>query len=100
MSTPQRFCKTDKAWTMLAQPATISRSVHALLLLANGLRSEQELSLLLGADVSSLAHGLLVQGYLQPAAPPFMDDDEAQADQPWAVNSHTARPQPMVTASA
>ena len=99
MSTPQRFCKTDKAWTMLAQPATISRSVHALLLLANGRRSEQELSLLLGADVSSLAHGLLVQGYLQPAAPPLMDD-EAQVDQPWAVNSQPARPCAALTASA
>jgi hypothetical protein len=99
MSTPQRFCKTAKAWTMLAEPTSISRSVHALLLLANGRRSEQEISLLLGADVSRLAHGLLVQGYLQPAAP-LLDDDEADADQPWAVNSHPARPRAVLTASA
>ncbi len=100
MSTPQRFCKTAKAWTMLAQPATISRSVHALLLLANGQRSEQELSLLLGADVSSLAHGLLVQGYLQAAAPPLLDDDEAEVDRTWAVKSQPARPRAVLTASA
>jgi hypothetical protein len=100
MSTPQRFRKTAKAWTMLAEPATISRSVHALLLLANGRRSEQEISLLLGADVSRLAHGLLVQGYLQAAAPPLLDDDEAELNQPRAVNNVPARPRAVLTASA
>ena len=34
--------------------------------MANGRRSERELSMLLGGDVSELAHGLQQQGYLQP----------------------------------
>jgi hypothetical protein len=90
MSTPQRLCKTAKAWSMLAQPAAINRSVHALLLLANGQRSEQELSLLLGTDVSSLAHGLLAQGYLQPVAPQLLDD-EAEVDTNHRFNPERSR---------
>jgi hypothetical protein len=101
MSTPQRLCKTAKAWSLLAQPAGISRSVHALLLLANGQRSEQELSLLLGNDVSGLVRGLLVQGYLQPATPQQVDDDEDAATAPaWPVCAGAARTPAGVTASA
>jgi hypothetical protein len=97
MSTPQRLCKTAKAWSMLAQPAAINRSVHALLLLANGQRSEHELSLLLGSDVSSLAHGLLVQGYLQRAAPQ-LPDDEIEGDT--NHRHHSERSRPVLRASA
>ena len=46
--------------------------------MANGRRSERELSALLGGDVSDLAAGLLQQGYLQPV--PLMlygDNDSA-----------------------
>lgn len=80
MSTPQRFCKTAKAWDMLMQPARIGRCAHSLLLLANGQRSEQELSLLLGTDVSGLARDLQAEGYLQPVEPSLLADTEA--DQP------------------
>jgi hypothetical protein len=100
MSTPQPLCKTAKAWSMLAQPAAISRPVHALLLLANGQRSEQELSLLLGADVSSLAHGLLVEGYLQLAAPQVLDDETEGESDLWPANSNSARSRPVLRASA
>lgn len=101
MSTPRRLCKTAKAWSLLAQPASISRSVHALLLLANGQRSEQELSLLLGNDVSGLAHGLLVQGYLQPATLQALDDDEDAATAPaWSACASAARTPAAVRASA
>jgi hypothetical protein len=61
-----RFAKTPKAWEALALPGLIDRQARSLLLLANGRRSEKELSMLLGDDVSALAHGLLRQGYLQP----------------------------------
>ena len=81
-----RLCKTAKAWALLAQPAPIQRSVRAVLLLANGQRSEQELSMLLGTDVSGLAHGLCIQGYLQPATSDGFDDDG------WEDASTTARP--------
>jgi hypothetical protein len=62
----QRIAKTPKAWEALSRPDIVGRRAHSLLLMANGRRSEQELSLLLGSDVSELAHGLLQQGYLQP----------------------------------
>jgi hypothetical protein len=83
-SSPPRLCKTAKAWAMLAQPTPVNRSVRAVLLLANGQRSEQELSMLLGTDVSGLAHGLWVQGYLQPAAKNLFDDgwEDTQAPSP------------------
>ena len=80
MNTHQRFCKTAKAWDMLMQPARIGRCAHSLLLLANGRRSEQELSLLLGTDVSGLARDLQAEGYLQPVDPNLMADTEL--DQP------------------
>jgi hypothetical protein len=62
----ERFAKTPKAWEALALPGRIGRQAHSLLLLANGRRSEKELSILLGDDVSELARGLMQQGYLQP----------------------------------
>ncbi|MDO9251780.1 hypothetical protein [Hydrogenophaga sp.] len=62
----ERFAKTPKAWEALALPGRIGRQAHSLLLMANGRRSEKELSILLGDDVSELARGLMQQGYLQP----------------------------------
>ncbi|MGS5086692.1 hypothetical protein ACVC7V_09280 [Hydrogenophaga sp. A37] len=62
----ERFAKTPKAWDALARPGQIGRQAHSLLLMANGRRSERELSMLLGNDVSELAHGLQQEGYLQP----------------------------------
>jgi hypothetical protein len=83
-SRPTRLCKTTKAWTLLAQPAPIKRSVRAVLLLANGRRSEQELSMLLGADVSDLILDLWMQGCLQPATQDLFDDgwEETRESQP------------------
>jgi hypothetical protein len=66
MNSIQRFSKTPKAWEALTQPARVGRRAHALLLMANGRRSDRELSALLGDDVSELAQGLHQQGYLQP----------------------------------
>lgn len=66
MNTPQRMAKTPKAWEVLSHPHLIGPRAHSLLLLANGHRSERELTALLGGDVSELAQGLLQQGYLQP----------------------------------
>ena len=81
MNTHQRFCKTAKAWDMLVQPARMGRCAHSLLLLANGRRSEQELSLLLGADVSDLARDLQADGYLQPVDFNPSDDPETELEQ-------------------
>lgn len=80
MNTTQRLCKTAKAWDMLVQPARIGRCAHSLLLLANGRRSEQELSLLLGIDVALLVRDLQAQGYLQPVEICLLSD--AEFDQP------------------
>jgi hypothetical protein len=66
MNAPQRIAKTPKAWEALSRPDLVGRRAHSLMLLANGRRSERELSVLLGDDVSDLARGLLRQGYLQP----------------------------------
>jgi hypothetical protein len=78
MASIQRFAKTPKAWEALALPSRIGRQAHSLLLMANGRRSEKELSMLLGNDVSELAHGLLQQGYLQPVPlAVFGDTDNA-----------------------
>lgn len=62
----ERIAKTPKAWEALSRPDLVGRRAHSLLLMANGRRSEHELSALLGGDVSDLAEGLLQQGYLQP----------------------------------
>lgn len=95
-----RLCKTAKAWAMLAQPAPINRSIHAVLLLANGQRSEQELSMLLGADVSGLTEGLRIQGYLQPAAQNLFDDGWEDAAESAPNHTPTSRRFIELTASA
>lgn len=66
MRAQERITKTSKAWDALSRPDLIGRRAHSLLLMANGRRSERELSALLGSDVSELTEGLLQQGYLQP----------------------------------
>lgn len=74
----RRYAKTAMAWEALSRPDAVGRQTHTLLLMANGRRSEQELSLLLGSDVSELAFGLMQKGYLQnagTAALPEADDD-------------------------
>jgi hypothetical protein len=65
MSSIQRYAKTPRAWEALALPKVVGRQAHTLLLMANGRRSEMELSLLLGGDVSDLLQNLQQQGYLQ-----------------------------------
>ncbi|MCU0925075.1 MAG: hypothetical protein MUF44_03245 [Hydrogenophaga sp.] len=62
----ERIAKTTKAWDALSRPDLVGRRAHSLLLMANGRRSERELSVLLGGDVRELTDGLLQQGYLQP----------------------------------
>ncbi len=99
-STPTRLCKTAKAWAMLAQPVPIDRSVRAVLLLANGQRSEQELSMLLGTDVSGVAHGLWMDGYLQPAAKELFDDGWEDTQAPLPAQTPTSRRPAELTASA
>jgi hypothetical protein len=76
MPTIERIAKTPKAWEALSRPDLIGRQAHTLLLMANGRRSEKELSLLLGDDVSELAYGLRQQGYLQTAAIRVLDDED------------------------
>lgn len=78
MPSIQRYAKTPRAWEALARPDVVGRQAHTLLLMANGRRSEQELALLLGVDVSELLHRLQQQGYLQctaPASSAEADDD-------------------------
>ena len=65
MANIERIAKTPKAWEALSRPDLIGKRAHALLLMANGRRSDQELSVLMGGDVSELAVGLRQQGYLQ-----------------------------------
>lgn len=74
----RRYAKTTMAWEALSRPDAVGRQAHTLLLMANGRRSEQELSLLLGSDVSELVYGLMEKGYLQNTAAalqPEADDD-------------------------
>ncbi|PZO15775.1 MAG: hypothetical protein DCF26_12665 [Burkholderiales bacterium] len=74
----RRYAKTALAWEALSRPDVVGRQAHTLLLMANGRRSEQELSLLLGVDVSELAYGLMQKGYLlnmAAALQPEADDD-------------------------
>lgn len=79
MNLQQRMAKTSKAWDALASPDIIGRRAHGLLLLANGRRSERELSHLLGEDhLQELADRLVKQGFLQSV--PFtaqVDSDPA-----------------------
>ncbi len=76
----RRYAKTPMAWEALSRPDAVGRQAHTLLLMANGRRSEQELSLLLGSDVSELAYGLMEKGYLLNSAALFQPeaDDDAQ----------------------
>jgi hypothetical protein len=74
----RRYAKTALAWEALSRPDVVGRQAHTLLLMANGRRSEQELSLLLGSDVSELAYGLMQKGYLLNTAAvlqPETDED-------------------------
>ena len=99
-SRPTRLCKTAKAWALLAQPAPIKRSVRAVLLLANGQRSEQELSMLLGADVSDLIQDLWMEGCLQPAAQELLDDGWEDTQAPLPACAPTSRRAAELTANA
>ena len=76
MNTQHRIAKTPKAWEALSRPDLIGRRAHSLLLMANGRRSERELSALLGDDVHDLADGLLLQGYLQPVTLMLYGDND------------------------
>jgi hypothetical protein len=78
--TIRRYAKTPRAWEALARPDVVGRQAHTLLLMANGRRSEQELGLLLGSDVSELLHRLQLQGYLQCTAPASSADDDTTVD--------------------
>lgn len=73
----RRYAKTPQAWEALARPDLMGRQAHTLLLMANGRRSERELSLLLGEDVSALARRLRRDGMLQDIDlfPAPADDD-------------------------
>ncbi|WP_439518646.1 hypothetical protein [Hydrogenophaga sp.] len=81
MSTLHRFAKTPQAWEALARPDLVGRRAHTLLLMANGRRSVQELSLLLGEDVAELAIQLQQRGLLLSAsahlASAEVDDEES-----------------------
>lgn len=65
MNNIHRYAKTPRAWEALARPDLVGRRAHTLLLMANGRRSVQELSLLLGEEVADLATTLLQRGLLQ-----------------------------------
>ncbi len=75
----RRYAKTSRAWDALARPDVVGRQAHTLLLMANGRRSEMELSQLLGTDVSDLLQNLQQQGYLHCTALTITTeaDDEA-----------------------
>lgn len=77
MEEQRRYTKTPRAWEALSWPDLTGPRTHTLLLLANGKRSEQELTILLGNDVKELLQRLQQQGYLQCAndAPAAEDDD-------------------------
>jgi len=76
MATIERIAKTPKAWEALALPDRVGRRAHTLLLMANGRRSERELSQLLGEDIGELAHHLHQQGYLQTTALVIQAEDD------------------------
>lgn len=65
MSDTHRYAKTPRAWEALARPDLVGRRAHTLLLMANGRRSVQALSRLLGEDVAELAQHLQQRGLLQ-----------------------------------
>lgn len=74
----RRYAKTPRAWQALARRDFVGREAHALLLMANGKRTDQEIARLLGTDVTPLLQDLEQQGYLQYAAIVVqeMDEDE------------------------
>ncbi len=76
MATLERIAKTSKAWEALALPDLVGRRAHALLLMANGRRSERELAELLGEDIEELAQRLRQQGYLQTTAMVIQAEDD------------------------
>lgn len=73
----RRYAKTPRAWQAIAGRDFVGRETHALLLMANGKRTDQEIALLLGGDVKPLLLDLEQRGYLQHAAivVPETDDD-------------------------
>ena len=75
-TTARRYAKTNMALESLSRPDAVGRQAHTLLLMANGRRSEQELSLLLGTDVSELAYGLMEKGFLQNTAAVVQPDPD------------------------
>ncbi len=76
MSDTQRYAKTPRAWEALARPDLVGRRAHTLLLMANGRRSVQALSRLLGEDIAELAQNLQQRGLLQDLDIAFMDEVE------------------------
>ncbi len=64
------LAKTRRAWEVLPFPQLLGRQAHTLVLLANGRRSLRELSLLIGDDVTPVAHQLIDTGLLQLQRPP------------------------------
>jgi hypothetical protein len=56
--------------------------------------------MLLGTDVSGLAHSLWMQGYLQPAAQDLFDDGWEDTREPLPTHSPTSRRSVELTASA
>lgn len=73
----RRYAKTPRAWQAIARRDFVGHETHALLLMANGKRSDQEIARLLGIDATSKLQDLEQQGYLQYAAivVPETDDD-------------------------
>ena len=74
----RRYAKTPRAWQALARRDLMDREAHALLLMVNGRRSDQEIARLLGVDVAPLLLHLEQEGYLQCTAiavAPETDDD-------------------------
>lgn len=78
----RRYAKTPRAWQAIARRDFVGRETHALLLMANGKRSDQEIARLLGIDATPKLQDLEQQGYLQFAAivVPETDDDDALED--------------------
>lgn len=79
MQDMQRYARTPRGWEALARPDLRGSQTHTLLLLANGRRSEQELILLLGTEVTELLQRLQQQGYLQQAQMAQAPDDDIVA---------------------
>ncbi len=72
----RRYAKTPRAWQAIARRDFVGREAHALLLMVNGRRSDQEIARLLGADVTPLLLHLEQEGYLQCASIVVPETDE------------------------